>query len=152
MQQIAARPKCTCKPANRFVAEFLGIANFVGLEGGRTGLVRPERVRLGTSGVSGGRAARVIEVIYLGQMVRYHLALERQRGRADGSGGAVRWPGLAGGEMSCGFLGCGRHLAGIVINRRGTTMKRRGFVAGRRACRRPASSPGQRGRSPRRSA
>ena len=59
------------------MAEFLGIANFVGLDGGRTGLVRPERVRLSEPiGVNGGKPARVIEAIYLGQMVRYHLALE----------------------------------------------------------------------------
>src|SRR5207302_10061505 len=63
-------------PANRFVAEFLGIANFVGIDGGRTGLVRPERVRLAPAGVNGGHPARVMEAIYLGQMVRYHLALE----------------------------------------------------------------------------
>ena len=40
------------------------------------GLVRPERVRLAPRGVNGGRAAKVVEAIYLGQMVRYHLALE----------------------------------------------------------------------------
>jgi ABC-type Fe3+/spermidine/putrescine transport system ATPase subunit len=74
-QQVAAPAEAYLKPANRFVAEFLGIANFVSLEGGRTGLVRPERVRL--SDVSaGGKTARVVEAIYLGQMVRYHLALE----------------------------------------------------------------------------
>src|SRR5260370_488013 len=55
--------------------EFLGIANFVGLEDGRTGLVRPERVRIGLVGTA-GKTARVVEAIYLGQMVRYHLALE----------------------------------------------------------------------------
>jgi putative spermidine/putrescine transport system ATP-binding protein len=75
-QQVAAPAEAYLKPANRFVAEFLGIANFVGLDGGRTGLVRPERVRLEPPGVNGGRPARVIEAIYLGQMVRYHLALE----------------------------------------------------------------------------
>jgi putative spermidine/putrescine transport system ATP-binding protein len=69
-QQVAAPAEAYLKPANRFVAEFLGIANFVGLDGGRTGLVRPERVRLEPPGVNGGRPARVIEAIYLGQMVR----------------------------------------------------------------------------------
>jgi putative spermidine/putrescine transport system ATP-binding protein len=75
-QQVAAPTEAYLKPANRFVAEFLGIANFVGLDGGRTGLIRPERVKLGQAGVNGGRPARVVEAIYLGQMVRYHLALE----------------------------------------------------------------------------
>ncbi len=75
-QQIAAPAEAYLKPANRFVAEFLGIANFVGLDGGGTGLVRPERVRLEPMSVNGGRPARVVEAIYLGQMVRYHLALD----------------------------------------------------------------------------
>jgi putative spermidine/putrescine transport system ATP-binding protein len=75
-QQVAAPAEAYLKPANRFVAEFLGIANFVGLDGGRTGVVRPERLRLEPRGLNGGRPATVIEAIYLGQMVRYHLALE----------------------------------------------------------------------------
>ena len=75
-QQIAAPTEAYLKPANRFVAEFLGIANFVGLDGGRAGLVRPERVRIAEAGEDGA-GARVIEAIYLGQMVRYHLQLEK---------------------------------------------------------------------------
>jgi putative spermidine/putrescine transport system ATP-binding protein len=75
-QQVAAPTEAYLKPANRFVAEFLGIANFIGIDGGRTGLVRPERLKLETVGVNGGRPARVIEAIYLGQMVRYHLQLD----------------------------------------------------------------------------
>jgi putative spermidine/putrescine transport system ATP-binding protein len=74
-QQVAAPSEAYLKPANRFVAEFLGIANFVALDGGRTGVVRPERVRLREAGTTGKRA-RVTEAVYLGQMVRYHLALE----------------------------------------------------------------------------
>ena len=74
-QQVAAPAEAYLKPANRFVAEFLGIANFVALPDGRQGLVRPERVRL-AAGANGGKPARVVETIYLGQMVRYHLALE----------------------------------------------------------------------------
>ena len=79
-QQVAAPAEAYLKPANRFVAEFLGIANFVGLDGGRTGLVRPERVRLEPIGANGGKPARVVEAIYLGQMVRYHLALDGGEG------------------------------------------------------------------------
>jgi len=75
-QQVAAPAEAYLKPANRFVAEFLGIANFIGIDGGRIGLVRPERVRLEAAGVNGGKPARVVEAIYLGQMVRYHLELE----------------------------------------------------------------------------
>lgn len=73
-QQVAAPAEAYLKPANRFVAEFLGIANFVDMPDGRQGVVRPERVRL--AGEGQGRPARVVEAIYLGQMVRYHLALE----------------------------------------------------------------------------
>jgi putative spermidine/putrescine transport system ATP-binding protein len=73
-QQVAAPGEAYLKPANRFVAEFLGIANFVGLASGGQGLLRPERVRVSAEG--GGKPARVVEAIYLGQMVRYHLALE----------------------------------------------------------------------------
>jgi putative spermidine/putrescine transport system ATP-binding protein len=76
-QQIAAPTEAYLRPANRFVAEFLGIANFVSLPDGRQGVVRPERVRL--AGAGQGQAARVVEAIYLGQMVRYHLALDDNR-------------------------------------------------------------------------
>ncbi|MGY3473532.1 TOBE domain-containing protein [Bradyrhizobium ottawaense] len=62
------------KPANRFVAEFLGIANFVHLPDGGCALVRPERIRVDASGE--GKEACIVEVIYLGQTMRYHLAIE----------------------------------------------------------------------------
>ncbi|MBS0224280.1 MAG: ABC transporter ATP-binding protein [Proteobacteria bacterium] len=77
-QQVASPSEAYLKPANRFVAEFLGIANFVGLDDGRHGLVRPERLHLSAEG--DGRPARVVEAIYLGQMVRYHLALDGKEG------------------------------------------------------------------------
>ncbi|MFO1085054.1 MAG: ABC transporter ATP-binding protein [Reyranellaceae bacterium] len=80
-QQVAGPAEAYLKPANRFVAEFLGIANFVALADGRQGVVRPERVRLSANG-TGGQPARVVEAIYLGQMVRYHLALN---GAPDGA-------------------------------------------------------------------
>ncbi len=73
-QQVAGPAEAYLKPANRFVAEFLGIANFVPLPDGRQGLVRPERVKLSAGGE--GRPAQVVEAIYLGQMMRYHLAVE----------------------------------------------------------------------------
>lgn len=70
VQQIAPPQEAYLRPANRFVADFLGIANFVQLPGGREGVIRPERVRLEESG---GLAAQVIEAVYLGQTIRYHL-------------------------------------------------------------------------------
>jgi putative spermidine/putrescine transport system ATP-binding protein len=73
-QQVAAPSEAYLKPANRFVAEFLGIANFVSLDDGRRGMVRPERLRVAANGA--GRPGRIVEAIYLGQMVRYHLTIE----------------------------------------------------------------------------
>jgi putative spermidine/putrescine transport system ATP-binding protein len=78
VQQIAPPQEAYLRPANRFVADFLGIANFVKLQGGREGVVRPERVRVAPAGKeaaagAGGVAARVAEAVYLGQTVRYHL-------------------------------------------------------------------------------
>jgi putative spermidine/putrescine transport system ATP-binding protein len=70
VQQIAPPQEAYLRPANRFVADFLGIANFVQLPGGREGVIRPERVRLAESG---GMPARVVEAVYLGQTIRYHL-------------------------------------------------------------------------------
>jgi len=70
VQQIAPPQEAYLRPANRFVADFLGSANFVKLADGREGVIRPERVRLAASG---GVAARVVEAVYLGQTIRYHL-------------------------------------------------------------------------------
>ena len=59
--------------------------------------------------------AQVVEAIYLGQMVRYHLALDGQRGRAsDGGGAAVRRQGVCDGRAGRGVVGYGRYLAGGV--------------------------------------
>jgi putative spermidine/putrescine transport system ATP-binding protein len=70
VQQIAAPQEAYLRPANKFVADFLGIANFVPLQGGREGVIRPERIRLAASG---GLPAKVVEAVYLGQTIRYHL-------------------------------------------------------------------------------
>jgi putative spermidine/putrescine transport system ATP-binding protein len=70
VQQIAPPQEAYLRPANRFVADFLGIANFVKLPGGGEGVIRPERVRLAETG---GMAATVVEAVYLGQTIRYHL-------------------------------------------------------------------------------
>ena len=63
---------------------------------GRTGLVRPERVRVAPAGINGGRPARVVETIYLGQMVRYHLSLAANR--ACRGGAAVVGKAFAAGD------------------------------------------------------
>jgi putative spermidine/putrescine transport system ATP-binding protein len=101
VQQVATPTDAYLHPANRFVADFLGVANiFTGrpveddgqmrlrlgdgqllpcptLQDGRAGpevdlLVRPERIRLEPAG-GPGLAATVTDAIYLGQSVRYVL-------------------------------------------------------------------------------
>ena len=101
VQQVATPEEAYLKPKNRFVAGFLGIANFLdgtlerlgqgtairlpdgmrvdcadpGGEAPRRvlGVVRPERVQVETDG--NGLAAKVSEAVYLGQTVRTHLTL-----------------------------------------------------------------------------
>ncbi|MGD9885301.1 MAG: ABC transporter ATP-binding protein [Reyranella sp.] len=104
-QQVASPAEAYLRPANRFVAEFLGIANFVTLADGRQGVVRPERVKLSANGGGGpidgagrggtGTPARVVEAIYLGQMVRYHLALQGTEDGAPAMVAAVPFVGPA---------------------------------------------------------
>ncbi|WP_159713729.1 ABC transporter ATP-binding protein [Geminicoccus flavidas] len=101
VQQVATPTDAYLHPANRFVADFLGVANiFTGrpveesgqmrlrmgdgqllpcppLQDSRSGpeldlLVRPERIRLEPAGTP-GVAATVTDAIYLGQSIRYVL-------------------------------------------------------------------------------
>ena len=102
VRQVGRPADAYLRPASRFVAEFLGTANFlegtvqpgsdgwaIRLAGGLVvpcgdprrppgtracGLLRPERTRLDT-GSPDGFEAQVTEAIYLGQSVRYHLRL-----------------------------------------------------------------------------
>ena len=78
VQQIAAPEEAYLQPANRFVADFLGIANFIAVPGGREGVVRPERVRVSAPG-SSGLSGRIVEAVYLGQSIRYHVTLDDGR-------------------------------------------------------------------------
>ena len=101
VQQFAAPREAYLRPSNGFVADFLGTANFfegvVAPDGGAillgsseripcrgaegrapgsraTAIIRPERLRVGPAGDSpDGLPARVGELVYLGQSVRYHL-------------------------------------------------------------------------------
>lgn len=107
LQQVAAPEEAYLKPANRFVADFLGTANFlegtldaagpqtcIRLDDGDSvpcaatdtapghpvlGVVRPERVQLRSGDSADGMAAKVLDAIYLGQAVRYHLKSESGR-------------------------------------------------------------------------
>jgi spermidine/putrescine ABC transporter ATP-binding subunit len=133
VQQIAAPQEVYRQPSNRFVADFLGTANVfegvVAVEGsallldtgtripcdtaGRspgsrvTAIIRPERLRVAAPGEApDGLLARIAEVIYLGQSVRYHLetpagplvavAVDRRSGVRLGDAVGLDWdPGDA---------------------------------------------------------
>jgi ABC-type Fe3+/spermidine/putrescine transport system ATPase subunit len=89
VQQIGTPDELYLRPANRFVADFLGTANL--LPGGRhlpgeaggavnghasLALVRPERIVLQPASAPDGLPAAVTESVYHGQTVRYHLRLD----------------------------------------------------------------------------
>jgi spermidine/putrescine ABC transporter ATP-binding subunit len=104
VQQIGTPEEVYLRPHNRFVADFLGTANFfdgileqngenahIRLEQGDriacadpgmtagsevSAIVRPERIMLAHHGALDGVPASVSDVIYLGQSVRYHLETE----------------------------------------------------------------------------
>lgn len=102
VQQIGAPAEVYLRPSNRFVAEFLGAANFlegivepaqvswrIRLASGETvpcapptgstpghpvsAIVRPERVMICPTETSEGLPAKVSAVTYLGHFIRYHL-------------------------------------------------------------------------------
>ncbi len=77
VQQIGSPEEAYLRPANRFVADFLGIANFLPSATPSTAavMIRPERVHVDSRDAP-GRPARVVEAVYLGQLVRYHVSLE----------------------------------------------------------------------------
>jgi len=74
VQQLDTPEQAYLQPANRFVAEFLGTANVIVSADGRLGIVRPERVTLSAVRTGDGVAGTVLETVYLGQSVRYHVA------------------------------------------------------------------------------
>src|SRR5690606_26927623 len=99
VQQIDSPTDIYHRPRNRFVADFLGIANFLegtaapggillpggqvapavtaGASGAVVGVLRPERIRL-ANGADPGRAlaGRISEAVFLGESVRYTIAMD----------------------------------------------------------------------------
>jgi putative spermidine/putrescine transport system ATP-binding protein len=68
------------RPANEFVAGFIGVSNLLE-RGGRRFTIRPEKVRLVDPGAAPAAAfhsepGRIADVIYLGAMTRYVVELE----------------------------------------------------------------------------
>ncbi len=81
VQQIATPTDAYLRPANRFVAEFLGIANFVRGPDDVELLLRPERLQVlpDTGQQDSGKAGRVRQMVYLGQAARIHVVLDDGR-------------------------------------------------------------------------
>ncbi len=99
VQQIDSPTEIYHRPRNRFVADFLGIANFLegeaaaggirlpggqvapaptgGASGPVVGVLRPERIRLANGkGPAMALSGRVSEAVFLGEAVRYSIQLD----------------------------------------------------------------------------
>lgn len=65
------------KPANSFVASFIGKVNFVAAENGRTRVLRPEDLELCNEGADGAAlAGRVARNTFLGSIIEYEIELD----------------------------------------------------------------------------
>jgi putative spermidine/putrescine transport system ATP-binding protein len=72
IEQIGSPAEVYERPANEFVAGFVGVSNVLEREGRRF-TIRPERIRFGDSGEPGV----VQSVVYAGPVTRYLVQLER---------------------------------------------------------------------------
>ncbi len=68
--QVGAPREVYERPANRYVAEFLGEANLFP-EGSGFRLVRPERMEIAAKGAPGAIEGRIVEIAYFGDRTRY---------------------------------------------------------------------------------
>jgi putative spermidine/putrescine transport system ATP-binding protein len=77
LEQVGTPGEIYERPANDFVAGFVGTSNIV-VRGGTRLMVRPERIRILAEGADapGALAGVVREVAYLGAMTRYEVELE----------------------------------------------------------------------------
>ncbi len=68
------------QPADEFVADFVGTSNILNRDGKRY-VLRPEKIRVGAAGDTFSEAGlhaetgRLLEAIYVGQFMRYKVAL-----------------------------------------------------------------------------
>jgi len=74
IEQVGGPAEVYERPANEFVAGFVGVSNVLE-RGGRRFTIRPEKIHLGTNG-SSGEAGVVQEVQYVGAVTRYVVQLE----------------------------------------------------------------------------
>jgi putative spermidine/putrescine transport system ATP-binding protein len=72
IEQVGTPGEIYERPANEFVAGFVGTSNTI-VRGGRTYMVRPEKIRMLAAGEEDAGAVRgvVREVVYLGSVTRY---------------------------------------------------------------------------------
>ena len=73
MEQIGSPAEVYERPANEFVAGFVGISNVLDREGRRF-TIRPERIRIGGGGP--GERGTIRDVVYAGSVTRYLVDLE----------------------------------------------------------------------------
>ena len=78
VEQVGTPGEIYERPANEFVAGFVGTSNIVTRDGRRF-TVRPEKIRMSQQGESDGAAVEgtVREVAYLGSVTRYQVDLDR---------------------------------------------------------------------------
>jgi ABC-type Fe3+/spermidine/putrescine transport system ATPase subunit len=67
--QIATPREVYERPATRFVADFIGIANIFD-KAGRTVMLRPEKIAMGASGTVQGR---IVDIAYEGDRALYRV-------------------------------------------------------------------------------
>jgi putative spermidine/putrescine transport system ATP-binding protein len=81
IEQLGAPAEVYERPANAFVAGFVGVSNVIERDGKRFA-VRPEKIRMTDAGTSPGRgtfaeSGRISGVVYAGMVTRYVVELDR---------------------------------------------------------------------------
>jgi len=77
IEQLGAPAEVYERPANAFVAGFVGVSNVIE-RGGKRFAVRPEKIRMTEAGARGdGEPGRIKDVVYAGMLTRYVVALDR---------------------------------------------------------------------------
>jgi len=75
IEQVGAPAEVYERPQTEFVAGFVGVSNVLVREGRRF-TIRPEKIRMVDENAGDGEAGAVREVVYLGMVTRYIVALD----------------------------------------------------------------------------
>ena len=75
IEQVGAPAEVYERPQTEFVAGFVGVSNVLEREGRRF-TIRPEKIRMVDENAGDGEAGAVREVVYLGMVTRYIVALD----------------------------------------------------------------------------